>query len=344
MNPILVLALFALVPPPQSVPVVPCAAQTDPVQSSEDAADDPALWVHPTDPALSLVIGTNKKSGLVVYALDGRTLQTLDDGRMNNVDVVQGPGKPGLVIASNRSDQTLALYRVDAAARQLVRVEGPAIPTGLDEVYGLCAYTDPASRRTIAVVGSKGGVVRFIDLQDDAFKPAARVVREFTVGGQIEGMAADPERGVIYIGEEDVGLWQYSLNPAAEPARRLVDVVKSPDRAIAGNLAADVEGVTIFDAGHGRGFIIASCQGENRFAVYDRVDLSYRGSFALAMSRDAAPPDRVTETDGIHVHAGSLGPAFPHGVFIAQDDNEGSQQNFKLADWSKVADALRLAK
>jgi 3-phytase len=35
--------------------------ETEPVPSSGDAADDPAIWVHPGDPARSLVLGTDKK-------------------------------------------------------------------------------------------------------------------------------------------------------------------------------------------------------------------------------------------------------------------------------------------
>lgn len=45
-------------------PPVPVTAQTEtaPVPESGDAADDPAIWVHPTDPARSL-IGNDKKGG-----------------------------------------------------------------------------------------------------------------------------------------------------------------------------------------------------------------------------------------------------------------------------------------
>jgi 3-phytase len=39
-----------------------------------DAADDPAIWVHPVDPALSLVLGTDKKGGLNVFDLEGKRL------------------------------------------------------------------------------------------------------------------------------------------------------------------------------------------------------------------------------------------------------------------------------
>ena len=38
-------------------------AETEPVVSDNDAADDPAIWVDATKPKNSLVLGTNKKAG-----------------------------------------------------------------------------------------------------------------------------------------------------------------------------------------------------------------------------------------------------------------------------------------
>src|SRR5215217_5343493 len=85
------------------------SVETEPVQSAHDAADDPAIWVHPTDPARSLIIGTDKKQGLDVYDLGGKRVQTLPDGRMNNVDLRYGFKLDGhevaIVAATNRSDQ-----------------------------------------------------------------------------------------------------------------------------------------------------------------------------------------------------------------------------------------------
>jgi 3-phytase len=45
----------------------------------------------------------------------------------------------------------------------------------------------------------------------------------------------------------------------------------------------------------------------------------------------------VTETDGIHVTTGNLGPLFPKGVFIAQDglDDKGKQK-FKFVPWQLI--------
>jgi myo-inositol-hexaphosphate 3-phosphohydrolase len=37
--------------------------ETQPVGHGGDAADDPAIFVHPTDPARSAIIATDKKGG-----------------------------------------------------------------------------------------------------------------------------------------------------------------------------------------------------------------------------------------------------------------------------------------
>lgn len=40
--------------------------ETDPVAPAGDAADDPAIWVHPTNPSRSVVIGNDKGGAFVV--------------------------------------------------------------------------------------------------------------------------------------------------------------------------------------------------------------------------------------------------------------------------------------
>src|ERR1044072_2024388 len=61
---------------------VAAAVETEPVNTGGDSADDATVWVNPSDPSQSLVIGTNKKRGLVVYDLAGKEIQSLADGDM----------------------------------------------------------------------------------------------------------------------------------------------------------------------------------------------------------------------------------------------------------------------
>src|SRR3546814_2784914 len=108
------------------------------------SSDLPAIWANPGDPAASLVIATDKKAGLYVYDMRGEVVQFLPDGKMNNVDLREGFALSGeqvvLVTASNRTDDSIAIYRLDTAARRLVDVADGVQPTGFDDPYGLCMY------------------------------------------------------------------------------------------------------------------------------------------------------------------------------------------------------------
>ena len=313
----------------RSTPEVIAIAATDPVQTPDDAADDPAIWIHPTDGMQSLILGTNKKEGLEVYDLSGRRLQALKDGKVNNVDVVQGRVWH-LAFASNRTDQSIRVYEIIPSTRQVRPLPEQSIASGLDEIYGLCAFmTDSTESSVDIVAASKSGIVRHFRIKPTGNGEPAQLIREWAVGGQVEGMVADPHHGWLYIGEEMVGLWQYSLDPAREPRRVMVDLIRGPGRS--GRLASDVEGVTLLDSGGGAGWIVVSCQGENRFAAYDRTTLEYAGDFSLAFRAPNGAIDRITHTDGIAA-SGKVSPGFPSGLFVAQDDNDGQLQNFKIAD------------
>jgi myo-inositol-hexaphosphate 3-phosphohydrolase len=118
------LSLVVIIPMATAAPgQVSATVETAPVHSSADAADDPAIWIHPTDPSQSTVIGTDKSSdghGLVVYDLSGRELFYYPHGRMNNVDVRYnfplGNTRVSLVGVSNRS-RSLDFYKVNVADR-----------------------------------------------------------------------------------------------------------------------------------------------------------------------------------------------------------------------------------
>src|SRR5687767_14304370 len=71
------LLLLAAAPPPGADVLRPQArGQTEPMQHAGDSADDPAIWLHPTKPELSLILGTDKQGGLVVYDMDGKRMAT----------------------------------------------------------------------------------------------------------------------------------------------------------------------------------------------------------------------------------------------------------------------------
>ncbi|MBI3977131.1 MAG: phytase [Chloroflexi bacterium] len=319
--------------------VVAASAELAPVPSDGDAADDPAIWVHPTDPTRSTIIGTDKLSGLLVYDLSGEPIQHVTDGKMINVDVRYGFPLDGsqvaVVTAGNRTSRSIAVYQVNPTTRELEDVAARTISTGVSP-YGSCMYRSAITGKYYVFVDNKRGMVEQWELFDDGSgRVDGRRVRRFDVGSEVEGCVADDDLGYLYISEEDVGIWKYGAEPWAGIDRTMVDATGSD-----GHLTADVEGLTIYHAGNSKGYLLASSQGSNSFAVYQREgENAYVMTFTIAAGNRI---DRVSNTDGIDVTSAYLGPAFPQGLFVAQDDRDGdANQNFKLVPWQTIASASR---
>ncbi len=324
---------------------VPADGETTPVQHTGDAADDPAIWVHPDSPADSLVIGNDKRGALETYDLSGTVQQriTTSTSFWGNVDVRQGVtvgGRTLDVVAAYNAG--LRLYTVDPTTRLLTSLNAgnAAIPTGGGE--GICLYDSAVTGTVSAFVVTRAGRVSQYALTDSDADGvlAATLTRRFQVGSEAEGCVADDDNGALYVAEEDVGLWRYGAEPGSGTARRSVDTVQPT-----GHLAADVEGVTLVEPSSGEGYLIASAQNvaagdQSYFVVYERVSNAHVGSFRVV---DGDRADGCQRTDGITAFAGDLGPAYPNGVFICQDNNNtatgsGGNQNFKLVRLEKVVD------
>lgn len=327
------------------VPTVTPTVETVAVASFGDAADDPAIWANPANPAQSLVVATDKKGGLFVYDMQGKVVQDLRDGKMNNVDLRDGFKLGGesivIVTASNRTDQSIGIYKLDTSSRRLVNIADGPQPTELKDPYGLCMYREPASGKTYVFVNGDDTRKRQWELVDAGNgKVRAHFVREFTFESQTEGCVADDASGRLYVDEEDVGLWSMSAAPDGGKDMKLV-------QKIADNPAVkdDYEGVGLYDLGGGRGYLVVSSQGNDTYAVYRREGAQeYLGSFAVA-----ADPlrgiDGISETDGLDVTSQNLGPGFEFGAMIAQDGRNVlpvENQNYKYVPWQSIAKALNL--
>lgn len=309
---------------------VSATVETDPVPSGGDA-DDPAIWVHPSDPSLSTIIGTDKEGGLAVHDLDGSQIQYVSGIQPNNVDIRHdfplGNGLIDLVVSSDRSNDEVAFHAVDAESRQLVPM-GSFSP-GID-LYGICLYHSPVSDRYyVFVTSEEAGPVGQFELTGDGGGLTAREVRRFQMNSTSEGCVADDGLGYLYVTEEDVGIWKYDAEPEAGSNRVSVD-------SVGPNLEADVEGVTIYYGPQETGYLIVSSQGSHDYAVYEREgDNRFLSKFEIV---DSAAIDATSNTDGIDSIATDLGPSFPRGLFVVQDgDNDPEENNFKVVPWETVA-------
>ena len=178
-----------------------------------------------------------------------------------------------------------------------------------------------------------------LDADEDGLLES-RTVRSFAVGSEAEGCVADDETGALYISEENRALWRYSAEPDDGEVREVVDVLASAD----GHLINDVEGVTLVDEGDGAGYVIVSVQNSpnphaSYFSVYKRgPGNDFVKTFRVA---NGASSDDCDRTDGVTASTADLGPAFPNGVFICQDNNNDlpggvGHQDLKLVGLEKL--------
>ena len=110
----------------------------------------------------------------------------------------------------------------------------------------------------------------------------------------------DDERGTLYLSEENVGIWQFDAEPDAPVDGNLIARVGE------NGLAADVEGLALYAARDGRGYLIASSQGNSTFKIFARD-----GDHAFIATIDPKP---LIDADGQTPSATSATPtAWPHG-------------------------------
>ena len=314
---------------------------TDPAPHSGDAADDPAIWLHPTDPARSLILGTDKQGSLHVYGMDGKERQVV--GRRdcpNNVDVLYGfalgDKAVDLAVASVRAG--VKVWTISPDGEFADATDGVVLSVfGGDIPYGVCVYRSAKTSKAYFVVTTRSGQVEQYLLKpagaDKPGKIAAERVRQFKLGSIAEGCVADDELGHLYVAQERVGIWKFPAEPDGGDKGKLIARVGEH------GLTADVEGLAIYHAAEGKGYLIASSQGSNTFAVYAR-----EGDNAFVLTIDPKPGkiDDVNDTDGIDVTNCPTSAQFPKGFLIVQDggnaDGKGpANQNFKIYDWRDIA-------
>lgn len=315
---------------------VQARAETTPVGTADDAADDPAIWRHPTDPAKSLVVGTDKRAGIHVYDMTGKAVSFTPSPRLNNVDLranVLVNGAPSvLVVASDRRDEAsagAALFTLDTDARKLVPLAN--LPVGPGEAYGMCLWQRKGDGKIYAFLVLKDGRIDQIELNLAGAMPTGKMVRSMKLGTQSEGCVVDDRTGLLYVAEEDVGLWRFDAQPnGSKKPKRL-------GRADGRRLVADAEGLAIAPSGKSGGYLIASSQGDYAYALYRLKDGRYLGRFRIT---DGAV-DGVQETDGLELALGDFGPDYPAGLLVVQDgDNAPETQNFKFLSWADVVKSL----
>jgi 3-phytase len=346
--------------PPPPAPSAASSGQSEetaltPVVITEPVAvdsDDPAIWIHPTDPAQSMIIGTDKGGSLFVFDLEGRILpeKTFDTGgRMNNVDVEYGLMLGGeavdIAVATDRPFSRLRVLRLP----EMTPVDNGGIPVFEGEMgdavlpMGIALYKRPADGATFAIVSRKTGpsgtyLWQYRLSDDGSGTVVATKVREFGAFsdatsldesgvpelGEIESIAVDDVLGYVYYSDELTGIRKYHADPETPDADRELALFGTD------GFADQREGISIYAVDDGTGYILVSDQQGNAFRIYTREGApgnphDHRFVKSVAVS--------TNESDGSEVTSAVLDPRFPSGLFVAMSDN----QTFHYYSWDDIA-------
>lgn len=296
--------------------------------------DDPAVWIHPSDPSQSLILGTNKVAApdgaLLVFGLDGKIRQRIAGiNRPNNVDVAYGlEGRIDIAVVTERLEQRLRVFRLSpTGAVEIGRIPVFAGETDLRAApMGIALYKRPADGAMYAIVSRKDGpspgyLWQYrLTLSADGSVTGEKV-REFGLysgAGEIEAVAVDQELGFVYYADEDCCIRKYSADPDSLNAAGEISTFGRT------GWRGNREGLAIYAGRNGAGYIVATDQlpGNSEYHVFRRSGGQSKEVTVLRGSADS--------TDGLEAVARPMGLTFPRGFLVAMNSKG---RNFVIFDW-----------
>lgn len=318
-------------------------------EQTKHDTDDPAIWINPTDPTQSLIIGTDKNEdgALYVYTLDGKideqkTVRGLK--RPNNVDVEYGlilrDQSTDIAVTTERFENRLRIYRLP----DMKEIDNGGIDVFVGEdlraPMGIALYKRPSDNAIFAIVGRKEGptdgtYLWQYQLQDDGNGNVKGLkVREFGNWSgikEIEAIAVDDALGYVYYADENVGIRKYFADPDLEEANKELALFGT------NGFTDDREGISIYCVNDGTGYILVSDQQANKFRIFTRegtIDNPHNHVLVKEITVS------TSESDGNDVTNVSLNENFPFGLFVAMSNDK----TFQLYSWQDIAgNDLKLA-
>lgn len=284
--------------------------------------DDPAIWVNPKDASKSIVFGTDKNTNGAIYAfdLDGKiiedkTIRGLK--RPNNVDLEYGfelndSISVDVIACTERELQQIRLFSVPDMTpldNGGFKVFTDATDPESNWPMGIALYKSPVTGSLYAIVsrktGPKDNYLYQYEITSDSLGVHSSLVRKFgkfSGKKEIEAIAVDNEKGIIYYSDEGHCIRKYY----AEPSKGDEEIY-----CFGGDyFKEDIEGIAIakYDK---KAFLIVSNQQAHTFNIFDANTNKFIKELNLG----------TVETDGCDVTTKQLGDKFPNGLFVSMNDN-----------------------
>lgn len=304
--------------------------------------DDPAIWIHPTDPSLSIIIGTDKggdtgKGGLYVFDMNGkidhkRSVTNLQ--RPNNVDIAYGLDingvKTDIAVCTERNTNSIRVFSLP----DMIAIDGGGIAVFDDDTLrapmGIALYKDAKTNNIYAIVGRKTGPSEGYLYQYILEADATGVVRgslqrkfgKFSGNKEIEAILVDNELGYVYCSDEGVGVRKYYAHPDSIQTELALFATEG--------IAEDHEGLSIYKANDGTGYILLSDQQANQFHIFPREGTNANKHNHPRIKIIKTSTD---ESDGSDITNVAINDQFKNGLFVAMS----TDGTFQLYRWEDIA-------
>lgn len=310
--------------------------------------DDPCIWVHPTDPSKSLIIGTDKDEdgALYVFDLHGKIVkEKCIHGlqRPNNVDLVYGfqfgDTTLDIIVTTERLTHSLRIFSVP----DMKELSNGGIPVFLDQtkegfrdLMGVAFFKDLKANQISVIVGRKNGPTdgtylwqyELESVNGQLTLKKRRQFGQFSGLKEIEAIAVDHELGYVYYSDENFGIRKYYAHPDST-TQELAQFGKT-------GFTDDHEGISIYKLTDSTGYILVSDQQAQSFRVFPRegdIEDKHQHSFMKSVKVTAL------ESDGSDVVSQALSSDFPGGLFVAMSEGKV----FKYYAWKDIAgDSLKV--
>lgn len=335
---ILLACLASLSAAAQAVSVRP-TFETEVIVRGGAGEQDVALWPNSGNPAQSLLVVADSIVGLTTYRLDGTEEEVLQGEVAFGVDVKEGFVLPGgsvpLVVVANGTRRALTAYVVDPVSLRLRRVDTDTLRVTNFDPRFVAVYRTPGNGPFYAFAADGSGNVQQFELRANASGGVeGTAVRSFAVGGAVSGLVADELQGVLFVAQQNQGIWRYSA--AADGGSASTAVATAGQ----GALAAPLGGLALYSLNASGGYLLAASTSGDTVVVYDqRPPHNQVGSFRV-ISNATGNIDEVTGPRSLEASSRALGTSFPAGAVVVHDTLNSPAQNHKVLSWSAVSAAF----
>jgi 3-phytase len=327
----------------QNLKFVTSVTETKPIprDSLSGTDDDPTIWINFSNPDSSRIIGADKKGNLAVYDLSGHEMFYYKTGYVNSTDLRYGfvfhSDTIDILAVSNRNDQTVDIIKINKNG--LLDIENKTkLQSRLNEIYGLCMYKSKISGKFYVFVNGFDANTEQWELFVEDNRVNGKIVRNIQLGSQVEGVVADDESGLLYVSEENRGIWKFSAEPNDEKHKELLEISDVEPKP---NVVAHIEGLSIYKYDNDEGYLIASSQVNNGYAVFKR-----KSPDGYLVNFKVNDNDGTDEADRRDVADISLRDIFQHGLLTIRDEKNNigkirEARNFKFIQLDTAAVELK---